>query len=92
MTEIQNLAVWADIPDRLAGIVAYRALKAGVSLRTLRSSDKRLELVKVRRAIAYEARQSGYSLWQIGRALNRDSSTVLHSIRMQSEHHGSERR
>jgi hypothetical protein len=32
-----KLAVTADIPERLAGIIVYRALLAGVGLRTLRS-------------------------------------------------------
>jgi chromosomal replication initiation ATPase DnaA len=78
-----KLAVTADIPERLAGIIVYRALLAGVGLRTLRSGDRRWDLVRVRQRIAFEAREGGFSLWQIGRALNRDHSTIRHSIEME---------
>lgn len=80
-SEIIRLATFANVPPRLAGLVAYRAMCAGVGLRTLRSADKRRELVAIRRRIAREAKGCGFSLWQIGRALNRDHSTILFHLK-----------
>ena len=85
MREVLTLARCASVPPRLAAIVAYRAFRSGLSLRTLRSADKRAELVRVRQQAAWEARKSGYSLWQIGRALNRDHSTIRYSIQRYEE-------
>lgn len=84
MSEVVRLATNANIPLRLAGIVAFRAVSAGVGLRTLRSADRHEHLVRIRQRIAYEARQSGFSLWQIGRALNRDHNTIMYSIKAEA--------
>lgn len=85
MSEIVSLSQRANIPLRLAGIVAFRATCAGIGLKTLRSCDRSKHLVRLRQRIAYEARQSGFSLWQIGRAINRDHNTVMYSIKVERE-------
>lgn len=79
--EVIRLAAFARIPTRLAGIVAWQAMCGGVGIKTLRSDDRHGHLVRIRQRIAYEARESGYSFWQIARAINRDHTTVMYSVK-----------
>jgi hypothetical protein len=77
MTEVERLARDADIPAALARMVVEAAAAAGVSLRSFRTDDRRPHLVAERQRLILVARDRGFSLPQVGRALNRDHSTIL---------------
>lgn len=81
MTEVDRLARDARISVDLAAMVAAAACSAGVSVRCFRSEDRRAHLVAGRRRLIVEARDRGFSLWDVARALNRDSSTICHHER-----------
>lgn len=85
MTDTDRLAIHADVPPDLAALVVLGANRADVTLRTLRSSSRLPWLVRERRRVAVEARSHNFSWWQIGRALNRDHSTVIHAWRRAQE-------
>ena len=53
---------------------------AGATLDDVRGPVRRRDLVEVRRVVARYLRTSGCSLPEIGRALNRDHSTVMHLL------------
>lgn len=53
----------------------------GITFEDIRGARKTRELVNVRRFIAAKAREQGASLTQIGRALNKDHTTVLEGLR-----------
>lgn len=79
VTEADRLARNADIPLELAQLVVVAANQADMPLRNLRSARQHRELVQVRRTVVLAARHRNppFSYWQIGRALNRDHSTVI---------------
>ena len=51
------------------------------SLKELIEGGNHRALVDIRMRIAYRAREAGYSLSQIGRALNRHHTSVLHLLK-----------
>lgn len=73
-----ELAQNALIPIELADMVFAQAKLSGVSVRDLRSESR--GHVELRGCIARKARANGYSYWTIGRALNRDHSTVRYHV------------
>lgn len=75
-TEAGQLAWKADVPYELAQLVVMRANQSGITTKRLRHHCREQWLVEIRRSIAAEAR-ARFSLPQIGRALNRDHSTVI---------------
>jgi chromosomal replication initiation ATPase DnaA len=77
MTDVDRLAASAAVPEALAALVVIAANEADVPLRIFRSSSRRSRLVAGRRRVAGLGRAHGFSYWQIGRALNRDHSTVI---------------
>jgi chromosomal replication initiation ATPase DnaA len=88
MTEAERLSCFADVPLELAELVVSRAEQNQVDLRTLRRSDRTPAVVPVRHAIAQEARAHRgiggapvFSFWQIGRALNRDHTSIIYAVR-----------
>ena len=90
MTEAERLAHCADIPRMLADIVVMGALKHDIPIRLLRSNRRTPDLIQARWQIAAAARSikakvgaypHRFSLTQIGRALNRDHTTILHGLR-----------
>ena len=76
-----RLSEWANVPLQLAQLVAKAADEADITLQRLRSPVKRADIVRVRWNIAREARRLNYSYSTIGRALNRDHTTVIYGIR-----------
>lgn len=82
MTDAQRLAEWADVPRGLAELVVIYATRYGFTLKELRGPSRKSGHVWVRRNIAKLARggHEPYSYWQIGRALNRDNSTVRNLV------------
>jgi len=81
MTPAERLAADAGIPRRLAALVVDGAERAGVSLRSFRADDRRPHLILERNRVIVIARDRGHSLPQIGKALSRDHSTILHAER-----------
>jgi hypothetical protein len=74
----EQLSAWANVPLDLAELVIEanrRRKRYGLDL--LRSNTKSAGLTVVRHAIAREARARGYSYPAIGRALNRDHSSIM---------------
>lgn len=80
-TNARELAVWADVPPRLARITVRAAAAHGLTLATLRSDSRKRPLFRCRQSVATQARKEGFSFPQIGRALNRDHSTVIYAVR-----------
>lgn len=80
----QRLCAFANIPLPLAEYVASVAEIKGLQVSELRSDSRAPKLVKIRGNIAAIARQHGYTFEAIGRALNRDHTTVIHAIRCHS--------
>jgi hypothetical protein len=80
-SEAQRLSVFADIPLPLAEMVVEAAEDAKLTLRQFRSECRLGKYVEARRKLCIRARGCNYSLPQIGRALNRDHTTVLHLLR-----------
>ena len=78
-TEADRLARRADIPLVLAQMVVIHCNRENVTLKKLRSASRRSWLVEIRRAIAVEARPR-FSLPEIGRALNRDHTSVINLL------------
>lgn len=70
-------------PDKIfpREFIAAEAIKAGYSLASILSHDKRKCIVKVRWDIARALRARGMSYAQIGKAMNRDHSTIIHAVR-----------
>lgn len=81
MTEIDRLAFIADVPADLAALVVLGANRANVSIRDFRRNGRPRRLIPHKQRVVLLARDSGFSWWQIGRALNRDHSTCIHAYR-----------
>lgn len=77
----ERLCAFANVPLPLARFVVEVADNSGLQVSELRSESRSGRMVKIRAHIAKEARRNGYSLETIGRALNRDHTTVIHAIR-----------
>ena len=57
------------------------AFAYGTSVEKIRSDSRRANVTAARQAAAWLLRQRGMSLTDIGRALNRDHTTVLYAVR-----------
>ena len=74
------MSICASVPYALAELVVVRAWQRGVDLQTLRSDRRSKELVAFRREIAVEAFRESFAYAAIGRALNRDHTTIIHHV------------
>lgn len=54
--------------------------KLGVDIKKIRSRDRSREFVRIRRDFSISAHQRGYMVTEIGRALNRDHTSVIHYL------------
>ena len=81
MTDTDRLAHDADVPADLAALVVLAANRLGVSVRCFRAAGRRLPFVRERQLVAVSARDSGFTYQAIGRALNRDHTSVIHAER-----------
>ncbi len=79
-TSAREIATFANVPLDLAQTVVFECMSRGVDVRELRSECKLQRLVVLRRVIASQARQQGYSYPVIGRALNRDHTTIMSAL------------
>lgn len=83
MTEADRIADNANVPHGLAELVVIYAEKHGRTVRQVRGECRDRDLVWIRKMISREARRNRprrYSFPQIGRALNRDHTTVCSYI------------
>ena len=81
MTEADRLSAFASVPHGLAELVVLVCNQVGRSLRSIRADGQHRDGARIRRQIALEARWQGYSYPAIGRALNRDHSTIMHLVK-----------
>lgn len=81
MTDTERLAHNASVPADLAALVVLAANRLGVSTETFRGANQTRRFFHERCRIAVIARDHGFRYWAIGRALNRDHSTVMHAER-----------
>lgn len=79
-TNAPNIASYADVPIGLATMVVLICTENRVWVGDARSNRKTDRLVAVRQIIATQARAAGYSYPTIGRALNRDHSTIMYAV------------
>lgn len=82
MSEADRISAFANVPHGLAEIVVATCSVTGHTVRAIRSDCRKRPLVIVRRKISLAARDAGFSFPQIGRALNRDHSTIIHSVKI----------
>lgn len=61
--------------------LAVAAERSGLTVAQITGGRKSSEIAKVRQCVMYATQRAGLSLPQIGRALNRDHTTVLHGVR-----------
>jgi hypothetical protein len=81
MNQAQRISAFADVDIELAELVVRGAQVHRVSVKCLRGDLKHQEFVRARRWIVVKARPR-WSWWQLGRALNRDHSTLIHHFRV----------
>jgi chromosomal replication initiation ATPase DnaA len=81
MNDVGRISTFARVDPALAAIVVSVATSGGHSLKALRGESKATELIVARRTIVSEAFAEGFSLSEIGRALNRDHSTIFYHVR-----------
>lgn len=81
MTDADRISCYARVHPDLARLVVTAATIGGHSLRALRGSSNARDLVLARRWVVKRARPR-FSYPEIGRALNRDHSTVIHHSRL----------
>jgi chromosomal replication initiation ATPase DnaA len=81
MTDTDRLAFDAGVPADLAALVVLAANRLDVRVRAFRGALRPPRFVTERRRVAVAARAHGFSYPVIGRALNRDHSTIVHHVR-----------
>ena len=90
MTQAETLARNAHVSPAVAYVVVCASMRFGIRLKELRGPSRLPHLVAARRWVVLQARNlstsgpdgrhNGYpSYWEIGRALNRDHSTIRHA-------------
>ena len=62
--------------EELTQLINTLAVARNTSLAMVRGRRRRADIVKARKSIAKAVEPYGYSLTQIGRAMNRDHSTI----------------
>ena len=78
----KDLLQWARIPEGLADLLCRYSATRYVSIRKLRGSAREAYLVEARREFAALASEHGFSASAIGRALDRDHTTILHHLKI----------
>jgi hypothetical protein len=81
MNDIDRIAAFANVPRELAELVVIAATRSGSSIGWFRGERRFSELVDGRAWVAREARARGYNFCVIGRALNRDPSSVHNLVK-----------
>lgn len=81
MTEADRLSVHANVPHDLAELIVLHAERSGYTLRAIRSDSRKRPLVQARWQIIGIVRAAGFSSPVIGRAMNRDHTSILDALR-----------
>jgi chromosomal replication initiation ATPase DnaA len=82
MTDVSKVLADIHPEEAIAEVVAYVEYLTGVSRGRILSRSRDRNTARARQMVMWKARQKGYSLTAIGRALNRDHTSVLHGIRV----------
>jgi hypothetical protein len=82
--EADRICAFANVPLPLARLVVEISHQHNISVKSIRSACRLKSHTDCRMEIICEARERGYSLPLIGRAINRDHTTVIHSLRLRN--------
>lgn len=89
MLSPETLAACKQVLDGRKGtvekIVAEVAEATGITPRQIYSTSRKAHVARARQIVMYEARKRGLSLAQIGHAMNRDHTTVMHGVRAEEQ-------
>lgn len=72
----------------VAEIATAAAQEAGVALAAILGQTRRQSVARARQRVMFEARQRGLSYPEIGYALGRDHSTIIHGVRAEAKRRG----
>jgi len=82
--KMRKSIVALQIPDwqsKMGRIIEETCREFHVNRQELVEGGNHQSLVKVRMVVAYRAREAGYSLPQIGRAINRHHTSIIHLLK-----------
>lgn len=85
-TQMQQRTTDELLAEKIYPIILNVAEETGYPVEVILGSDTRHKLVEVRRNIAERARQRGFSLPVIGKALRRHHTTILHLLKEKNGH------
>lgn len=80
-TDADKISAWALVPQELADLLVERAEEAHLPLKAVRSETRLPKYVAFRQKFSVEAHKRRFSFSAIGRALNRDHTTIIYSVR-----------
>jgi chromosomal replication initiation ATPase DnaA len=80
--------VWNINRHSVHQIIDAVADATGIEARAILGKRRDAPIARARQIVMYEARQRGLSLSQIGNALGRDHTTVMHGIREEEKRRG----
>lgn len=66
-------------------LINLAAEATGVNRELILSPERSREVVKARQWVMYHARQRGHSFPNIGMAMDRDHSTIIHGVRAHAQ-------
>ena len=81
-------AVFAVKRHSVHQIVELVAQETGIAANAIMGDSRRGPIVRARQIVMYEAHQRGLSLQQIGAAMGRHHTTILHGIRAEQARRG----
>lgn len=82
MNDVDRISRFAGVERGLAQLVVSAANRGGHSLQALRGESRAPDLVEARQSVIRQAFTVGFGVTEIGRALNRDHSTVWHHVQL----------
>lgn len=85
LEEIADIKMRRTMAKQIMRITEEVARSIGVTARDIVSHSRQPHLVSARDLIAFEARVQGCTLQQIGRAMNRDHSSIHDAIRREAK-------
>lgn len=78
-------AVFAQHRSTVLLIVEAVSEATGIPTQHILSKKRTARIARARQIVMFEARQAGLSYHQIGTALGRDHTTIMHGIRMEKK-------
>lgn len=82
-TEADRISEYAQVPQELAELVVNLSKQHSFPVAAVRGHRRPTDLVQCRWAIAQAARRLGYPYAAIGRALNRDHTSIIYAVNQQ---------